>query len=281
MTAAPQPRELATSTGSVTVTDQGAQLVEWQVGAVPVVWVSEQAEYAVGRAVRGGVPVCWPWFAAGPDGEHSPSHGLLRTAAWEPLPPESHGDTLSVRWRITHDRVAGARGVEQFPHPFSAELSVAVGRDCLVRLEVTNTGTAPFRHEAALHTYLHVGDVRQVTVHGLEGTAYRDKVTGRDGRQDGPLVPAGELDRIYRSTAPVRLADPVLGRDLTITSDGTTDTVVWNPGIQKGSALPDLGAGWSRMICVEAAALHPRSPLLGPGRTWQMSTRIAVEHPDG
>lgn len=281
MTGAPQPRELATATGSVTVTDHGAQLLQWQVDAVPVVWLSEQAEYAADRAVRGGVPVCWPWFAAGPDGDHSPSHGLLRTAPWEPLPPEPDGDTLSLRWRIRHDQVGGGRGVEQFPHPFSAELSVAVGRDCVVRLAVTNTGTEAFRHEGALHTYLHVGDVRQVTLNGLEGTAYWDKVTGRDGLQDGPLAPVGEVDRIYRSTAPVQLNDPVLGRVLHITGEGTTDTVVWSPGPQKGPALPDLGAGWSRMLCVEAAALHPRSPVLGPGRTWEMSTRIAVEHPDG
>lgn len=289
------PRELATATGSVTVTDQGSHLVQWLVDGVPVIWVSDRATYAPGRAVRGGVPVCWPWFADGPDQDRTPSHGLLRTALWQPVhgaaagqPPTSGGsgeDTgagpLLLAWRITHEDVAGQPGTEVFPHPFTAELTVTVGQDCTVQLSVTNTGDVPFVHEAALHTYLHVGDARRARVHGLEGTAYFDKVSRQHHRQEGPLVLEGEVDRIYRATGPVRVHDPVLGRVITLTGAGTTDTVVWNPGQVKGTALADLGEGWEQMLCVEAAALSPRCPPLEPGQTMTLSTRIGVDPADG
>lgn len=272
------PRDHPTATGSVTVTDQGAHLVQWQVAGIPVIWVSDRAVYAQGVAVRGGVPVCWPWFADGAGQDRSPSHGFLRTAHWQPV---ATADPLTLTWRITHEQVVGRPGTEEFPHPFAAELSVSVGQDCTVRLTVTNTGSEPFVHEGALHTYLHVGDVRQVRLGGLEGAAYWDKVTQQRGHQEGPLVLEDEVDRIYHATGPVRVDDPVLGRVLTVTGEGTTDTVVWNPGPAKGEALADLGPGWSQMVCVEAAALAPRCPPLEPGRTMALATRIAVGLPDG
>src|SRR5690606_23979067 len=121
------------------------------------------------------------------------------------------------------------------------ELAVSVGHDCSVGLTVTNTGTEAFDYEAALHTYLHVGDIHQAAVTGLDGAHYFDKVLQTDARQDGPITVSGETDRVYTSTATVLVHDPVLGRTLQVEKSGSPTTVVWNPWVEKRSEERRVG----------------------------------------
>lgn len=270
-------RHHRTTNGSVTAYDQGAHLAEWTIEDVPVVWVSSRSAYAVGRAIRGGVPVCWPWFAAGPSGELKPMHGFARTAPWQLVEEDTGPGEVRLVWVLTDADVDGLPGAERFPHPFRAELSVSVDSVCTVALTVTNTGTDAFDYEAALHTYLHVGDIHQVAVTGLDGADYFDKVLQTNARQHGPITFSGETDRVYTSTATVLVHDAGLERTLQVEKSGSPTTVVWNPWIEKAGAMPDFGDDeWRQMVCVETAAVGDDSVRLQPGAAYTLSTTIRI-----
>lgn len=266
-----------TATGTVIVHDQGAHLTEWRAGGVPVIWVSPRAEYAAGRAIRGGVPVCWPWFGPGRPGDLSPSHGFARTTTWRPVVEESGTDLVRWVWELTAADVGGVPGAEHFPHRFTAQLAVEVTDAATITLTIRNEDRQPFDYEAALHSYLHVGDVRRVTVTGLAGAPYLDKVSGERLTQQGDLGLTGETDRVYRSAGPVEVHDPVLNRTLTVAKSGSPETVIWNPWDEKAASMSDLGdREWTQMLCVEAAAVGTGAPRLAPGEAQSLSTTITV-----
>lgn len=276
------PRTLSTDTGQLTAYDHGAHVVQWSLQEVPVVWVSRRARYETGQSIRGGIPVCWPWFAAGQDGTVSPSHGFARVAGWhlaEQTPTE-------LRWRLTEADVQGLDGSRLFPHRFELVHEVELVADgdgpaLEVSCTTLNPGDSPIRFEVALHTYLHVGDVQAVLLRGLDGVGYFDKVTRTDRTQDGDVRLTGETDRVYHSPGPLTLRDPVLDRELHLRSEGADSTVVWNPWADKAAGLDDLADDeWSRMVCVEAAALGDGGVELAPGERHCITQRITVAaHP--
>ena len=254
--------------------DFGAHLASWTVDGVQRVWLSDAAVLDGSAPLRGGVPICFPWFAAGPDGRHKPSHGLLRTATWHPT-VAADGEVWA--WQIASDDVAEAPGAEHVPGPFRARYSVSLrgpqgAEELHLTLRITNTGDRDYRVEAALHTYLAVTDVGQVQVLGLEDAPYLDKVTGRRDVQAGPLGLRGETDRVFDRSAPVVVVDPVAGSRHEVRPGGTTQTVVWNPWAEKAAGLKDLGDDeWRRFLCVEAAASGDRALTVPAGDTVEVS----------
>lgn len=253
--------------------DHGAHVTRWTHQGVPVVWVSDHARYEDGVAIRGGIPVCWPWFAAGPEGDRSPSHGLVRTRAWHPL--SASQDALS--WRLTHEDLdAAAR--EAFEGEFVCTLVARLANGGLeVSLEVENTGSQEMTYEVALHSYLHVQDVREVALVGLDGTSYYDKVHQREDTQTGDLRITQAQDRIYDSPGPVRVVDPGLGRELVVSSTGAANTVIWNPGPDGAAGMKDFGDDeWTEVVCVESACVDSSAVRLAPGAGHRTGTRIEV-----
>lgn len=263
-----------TERDELTAYDHGAHVARWVRDGVPVVWVSERAHYERGKGIRGGVPVCWPWFAAGPSGQVSPSHGFVRTAPWH---LSEHTAEL-LRWTLTEADAAGQDGTDRFSHPFECEVVARLGEALELSLTVHNTSDSPVDYEAALHTYLHVGDVTLVRLSGLDETSYFDKVTGQDQTQSGDLVLTGETDRIYHSPGPVAVHDPGLSRELRISTDGASSTVVWNPWADKARGLADMADDeWRRMVCVEAGVIGDGRIGLGPGERHTLTQQIAVQ----
>ncbi len=268
------PRTLTTERDELTGYDHGAHVTRWARDGVPVVWVSEQAHYERDQGIRGGVPVCWPWFASGPSGEVSPSHGFVRTARWH---LSEHTQEL-LRWRLTEADIDGKQGADRFPHRFECEVVARLGQTLQVSLTVLNTCDSPFDYEAALHTYLHVGDVTQVRLSGLDASSYFDKVSGQDQIQRGDLLLTGETDRIYHSPGPVVVHDPSLSRELHISTEGAVATVVWNPWADKARGLADMADDeWRRMVCVEAGLIGDGRVGLGPGEQHTLTQQIAVQ----
>lgn len=264
--------------GAFTAYDHGAQLTSWERDGEPVLYLSRLTQAGpVGTAIRGGVPICWPWFGPGRDGAHSPGHGFARVAPWRLVEQAGDGVTGRLAWELGPDDVAGLPGRELWPHDFLARCEVSVGDDARVALSVTNTGAAPFDYEVALHNYLVVGDVRRITVTGLSGTTWFDKVVGGVHEQDGDLRLDGETDRIYHTAGPVEVHDPVLRRTLRITGECATDTVVWNPGPEKGQDIRDMEPDdWRAMVCVESGNVAGHAIALAPGASWTTATTIAV-----
>ncbi len=252
----------------------GAQLLSWQpAGAGEQLYLSPKNAFANGQAVRGGVPVCFPQFAARGT---LPRHGFARSRPWQLISAERGQDDALAVLRLNDD--AATRLL--WPHRFEAELSVRIaGSDLEIELAVEHrgeTGDAPLQFSAALHSYLAVDDLMAASLEGLAGLHYWDSVSERQAQQRSQLLLPGspgceDLDRIYHQvTQDLTLVEQRGGqqRRLQIRQQGFADAVVWNPGAAKCAALADMPAdGYLKMLCVEAAAIeHP--VVLAPGESW-------------
>lgn len=270
----PPPRSVDNAACTGEVYDQGAQVTRWAPrGAHPVLYVSTALRLAPGRAIRAGVPVCWPWFGPGRGGGMEPVHGFVRTAKWDLVDRTDGDDETTLTHRITSDRATSPH----WPHPYTAELTARLGHTLEISLTTTNTGDAPFDVEEALHAYLVVGDVHRAQVEGLDGKSFFDKVTGAERSQRGPLGFDGETDAVFRTSDPVTLHDPALGRRLVVTTEGARNIVVWNPWRDKAAEVPDIGDDdWERFVCIEGANAFENSVALAPGESHTMAYRLEV-----
>jgi glucose-6-phosphate 1-epimerase len=243
--------EIRNGSATATVALQGAHVVTYQPrDQEPVLFVSREAIYRAGKAIRGGIPVCWPWFAKHPTDPTKPMHGFARTSMWQVLGTAVVEDDTQLRLGLSDS----ATTWEIWPHAFALELVVTVGARLDVELIARNTGEEPFSCGGALHTYVRVGDVGRVAVHGLDGGAYVDKLDSDAQKiQAGPVTVASEVDRIYLDTvADCLIEDPSLRRSIRVAKSGSRTTVVWNPWAEKARAMGDFDpAEYLEMLCVE------------------------------
>lgn len=247
---------------------EGGHVLSWlPAGAGEQLYLSPRSEFVPGKAIRGGVPVCFPQFAErGP----LPKHGFARTMLWELVSHEQGKDDALAVLRLRDTDATRAI----WPHAFELELSVRVsGRVLDVELACENTGDAPLSFTTALHTYLRVRDLDAVSVEGLSGLRYFDSVKQAEALQRMDLLLTGEkgvldLDRIYFGVKERPLVVTEDRRQVVITQQGFDDAVVWNPGPERCAKLADMPAeAWSEMLCVEAATVG--IPVqLPPGETW-------------
>ncbi|MFZ5502016.1 MAG: D-hexose-6-phosphate mutarotase [Pseudomonadota bacterium] len=247
--------EISNALGSASLCLQGAHLMTWQPKsqAVPVVWLSRDAKLAAGKSIRGGAPVCWPWFGAHATESSFPGHGFARTVPWQVI---ESGSEPNGATRLTLRLVASDKTRGQWPHACNADLTVIVGETLRMELTTENTGSEDFVIGEALHTYLQIGDIGAVRVTGLEGCEYWDKVGGSTLRkQDGAISFSGETDRVYINTAAeCAIEDDKLKRRIHIAKSGSLSTVVWTPWVEKANKMGDMGQpdGWREMVCVES-----------------------------
>ncbi len=264
--------EIQTAQASARVALQGAHLLAWQpAGAAPVIWLSPSAVFAPGQPVRGGVPVCWPWFGAR---EGLPAHGFVRTRLWQ-VREASMDPAGQVVLRLGLQDDADTRAL--WDHAFDLELLVSIGTTLSLTLTSRNTGEQPLTITDALHTYFCVEDIHQTTVQGLDGCDYLDKVHGfARGRQTGAVEFTGETDRIYvDTTADCVIEDRVQQRNIRVSKSGSSSTVVWNPWREKTFA--DMAAGgYRQMLCVETCNAGPDQITLAPGRSHALSATVSV-----
>ena len=251
---------LSTPHGSATVHPLGATVLSWLPAGQPdVLWVSPLATYREGRAIRGGIPVCWPWFAADPAHPQGPSHGLVRTRLWQLDDHSTGGDTAHARWHIDHDDAS------VFP-PFRLELSVTLGVDLTLRLTHHDRSGSGAACRGALHSYL-AADARGATVQGLGAVRAYDKVTQRHRRLPEPVAFDGPTDLVVPTAGLATLHDG--HRRIEVHRHEAPDVVLWNPGNQRPSDVPE--GGEAGFVCVEAAAVtEPWHVAAGGHRSLQM-----------
>ncbi len=258
---------------------QGATVTRWQpAGERPVIFTSPNAIFAPGTAVRGGIPIIFPWFGPKRDEPKAPQHGFVRAAPWQLERAETSrpGEvTLSLS-------IEPAQPMSPFwPELFRAVYTVSFGKTLSVSLAVQNRAGHEIVFEEALHTYFAVSDIAKVSVSGLAGTTYIDKVDGarRKTQDAAPIKLSGETDRVYLGTPrQVAIEDPEWRRRIVIEKDGAASTVVWNPWNEKAAAMKDLGAdAWVGMICVETGNAADNEVRLAAGGEHRLSTRIAVD----
>ena len=254
----------------------GGHVTSWKpLGQEEVLFVSTHSRWEERRAIRGGVPVCFPWFGAKADDPQAPAHGFVRTKAWQLESIRQTEDTVTVSMFTESDETTTA----VWPASFRLVHRATFGPVLSLELLMTNTGETPLRFEEALHAYFRVGDVERARVKGLDGVSYFDK-TDNDLRksQAGDITISAETDRVYFDTlGPVELEDPSLRRRIRVEKSNSSDTVVWNPWVDKAKALPDLGDDeWKQMVCIEGSNAGQAAVGLPPGAQHSMTVTVRV-----
>ncbi len=264
----------------------GAHVTHFQpAGQPPALFISQSSRFEAGKAIRGGVPICFPWFGPKADDATAPMHGLARDRAWkfktvERMPDGSITVVLILKWSNAL--------LEQWPHRFSATHTITLdsrGDRLTMELAVKNLNPPDmpmsFDFEEALHTYLCVSDVNQVHVTGLENTSYIDKVDqfARKQQNADPIRFTGETDRVFLNTQTrCTIHDPGHARRIIIDKANSNSTVVWNPWINKAKAMADFGDDeWPGMVCIETANVGDNKITLKPKQTHVMKAVVQVE----
>jgi D-hexose-6-phosphate mutarotase len=272
--------EIKNGNGEASLCLQGAHLMRYRPAdqAVPIVWLSEQAKIAPGKSIRGGAPVCWPWFGPHESEPSFPGHGYARTVPWRVI---ESGTEPNGATRITLRMIESTAFNTQWPHPSILELTAIVGDSLRVELVTENTGSSDFTIGEALHTYLQIGDIGEVTVAGLEDADYWDKVGDLTRRtQSGPISFYGETDRVYVNTeSECIVQDARLKRNIRIIKSGGRSTVVWTPWSEKAEKMGDLGSnnGWRRMVCVESGNALDNRVIVPAGTKHKLIVEYSAE----
>lgn len=274
---------IATDVATAEIYLQGAHVTHWHPTAAehPVIFLSAQSLFTAGKAIRGGVPLVFPWFAERKGGLPGGMHGFARTLPWEVVAAEQRLEGVALSFKLLPNQTTRDVGFDHFVLMYE----VVVGKTLSLTLEVENVGDNPLTFEEALHAYYSVSDVRQIEVRGLGDTDYLDRADNAKPKHQGPgaIRFAGETDQLHlNTTAAVTISDqnPDLGwrRRIVIEKDGSNSTVVWNPWQAKASALADLGAdAWPHFVCVEPANAAENAVTLAPGGVHRMGIVVRVE----
>jgi D-hexose-6-phosphate mutarotase len=262
-----------------TIALQGAHIMTFQPnGEQPVIWLSPAAKLVKGKSIRGGVPVCWPWFGAHANQAAFPAHGFARTALWHVVASEMLQDGST---RIVFELPNSVIPAAQWPHSCRARLVATVGKTLTVELITENTGETAFEIGEALHTYFTISDVDALRITGMENCTYLDKVGVSQSRtQQGAIQITAEVDRIYLDTeADCLIQDAGLKRNIRIAKSGSRSNVVWNPWIEKSAKMGDFGSetGYRGMVCVESANAATNLVKIAPGETHTLRVIYSVE----
>ena len=258
---------------------QGAHIMAFQPnGEMPLIWMSPAAKLAPGKSMRGGAPVCWPWFGAHATESSFPAHGFARTVPWQVVASAALPDGST---RITFELPQSSIPAAQWPYTCSVRLVVTAGNTLALELITENSGNTPLEISEALHTYFAVSDVDNIRISGMEGCAYLDKMENfRRKIQAGAITIASEVDRVYVNTeADCLIEDRGLQRLIRIAKHGSRSTVVWNPWIEKSAKMGDFGSdtGYRGMVCVESANAAENVVSVVPGAAHSLHVVYSME----
>lgn len=265
-----------TADASAAIYLHGAHVTHYQpVGSSPVLFMSDKSDFAPNKPIRGGVPICFPWFGQGPDDAQNPPHGFARLLPWTLASVDEQPDGSIV---VLMTLAASDATRQYWPHDFELSHRVTVGKSLTMSLEMWNKGNDDLAFEEALHTYFVVGDIRKTTITGLEKSSYLSKVEGGRYNSDGkPVTFDKQTDRVYDSADTTVIDDVKLGRKICVHKTQSRSTVVWNPWVEKAQAMPDFGDNeWPGMVCVETANVKSDSVHLPPGGRHVMTATLTA-----
>ncbi|CCW32605.1 D-hexose-6-phosphate mutarotase [Xenorhabdus nematophila] len=228
------------------VSIQGAHLITWQPsGEKPVLWVSEKTAFSTGTAIRGGIPICWPWFGS----SATPSHGFARILPWELKAHTENENGVMLTFTLQDN----ASTHQLWPHEFTLIARFKLGETCEIELE----SHGEYQAIGALHSYFNISDINQIRVSGLGGH-FIDSVIDREQYVHENLLFKGRTDRIYTEPEDFSLLrDPQWKRTIEIHHYHHSDVVCWNPGATLSSSMKDMShEGYKNMACIETARIN-------------------------
>lgn len=259
---------------------QGAHVMQWQPksAADPVLWLSSQARFVQGRSIRGGVPICWPWFGAHPTDSSYCTHGFARVIPWQLVDAETLRNGAT---RLVLHMLETTESKRQLSYPFTLCVTITIGETLKIDLSTTNKANHPFMIGEAFHTYFNISDIDQIKVTGLDDALYSDKVFQYERRvQSSEIKFNGEFDRVYlNTTTDCVIEDAGLNRKIRIGKSGSCTTVVWTPGVEKAQLMGDMGTEheWRTMVCIENANALENSVVVNPNHTHTLTAEYSVE----
>ena len=259
--------------GSARLTLHGAHVTSFiPAGSDDVLWVSQKSMFVPEKAIRGGIPVCWPWFGKHKTSPELPTHGYARLCDWEVASVSSCPEGDGVELHLAPEKVPA----KWQPLPVELTFQAAVEKDGILRLVLSmlNCGEQPVAISSALHTYFAVDAIENVAIDGLEDVRFVDSLTGTENSESGPIRIAAETDRVYLDCEnDITLRD---GSHYTeIVRDGSRSAVVWNPWIEKSKNLADFGDDeYHRMVCIESTNALDDTRILEPDEFHVLATAI-------
>jgi len=257
----------------VLIARTGAQVLSWHTDGGDVLWTASEPEYKPGKPVRGGVPVVFPWFGDHKSNPDMPAHGFARSVDWHCVDEQPAQVTL----RATDSDATR----KLWDHTFAVDLTVALTDTLRITMTVKNTGDAPFSFEQALHTYFASGDIHEASVHGLENARYvehaREPIDSWDPA--APIRFGAETDRVFQDVPDVlSLHAKTLHRRVTLHTDNSHSTIVWNPWPNKTARLSQMRADdWRSFCCIESANVGEHAVTLAAGQSHSMTLTLSVK----
>lgn len=245
--------------------------------SMDLLWMSPDSSFELGKPIRGGIPVCFPWFGPHKTDPEKPQHGFGRLMYWEVVSTSTNASGESV---VRLQLCSSDETKAYWPHDFCAEMTFVVGKTLTATLKVTNTSGQPFDYTCALHTYYSLSAIESISIEGLKGTTYFDQLTGEFGIQEGePLEITDALTRHYLNTeSQVVIADSAFRRRIKVDKTGSKVTTVWNPGAETCAKIGDLpDDGYETFVCVEATNAFDYPVKLAAGESFETSAIIGLE----
>lgn len=271
--------DLVCAQSSAVVSLHGGHVMSFRpAGARDLLWMSEHSWHAEGKPLRGGIPVCWPWFGAHPSNPDLPAHGFARLSRWEVVGAEAFGRTATRLTLRLQDSEATRAMLDT---PFELLLAVTISDKLEVALTTRNLGTEPLRLTQALHTYFAVSAVTDIAIDGFDGCPMVSTVGGANipGLQKGSIRIHEETDAIFVGCpGEATITDPGFGHRIRIAKAGSNSGVVWNPWIAKSARMPDFGDNeYPGMVCVETTNARGDEALIPAGGSHCLKAIISVE----
>ncbi|WP_428772008.1 D-hexose-6-phosphate mutarotase [Vibrio sp.] len=253
----------------------GGHLLSYQpADKAELIWMSQQAKFDGQTALRGGIPICWPWFGR----IAAPAHGFARTSEWQLSQHRENEHGVIIELSLQQS----AETLKLWPFQFDARLQIEVADTLTVTLVVTNTDQQVWRFSGALHSYLNVADIHQVEVTGM-GSQYIDSLQDAKLCQGGDILTIDQsVDRVYTQPEDlITVRDKQLEREVQVRNHGDNCAVIWNPWQQGARAMADMpDDGYLTMLCVEStlhAASLEQGKLLAPGESYQLATTLSAD----
>ena len=257
---------LANSYGTSAIALHGAHVISYIPNRqAPVIFTSKKAIFKEGKAIRGGIPICWPWFNAHPSDKTLPSHGYARNQFWKIIDSDHTSKLTSITFELIQNDL-------------KAVATISLGETLVVSLTTTNLSDKKQTIGGALHSYFNVSNIEKISISGLEDVSYIDTLTETEEIQKGDIFIREETDRIYvNSSHTVSIYDPTWNRSIFIDKIGSKSTVIWNPWIDKAKSLADLDdEEYKKFVCVETANARADVHHLAPNESHTLSTQITV-----